>query len=243
MREASAQADPDGCTPVRGLTYPRSVTLSPDGRNVYAASDGSSAVAEFARDARTGALRQLGGRDSCIATIGGPAVHECPRRTGGLGSAFGIGVSPDGRDAYVASAQDSAIAHFARNTRTGALSPRGCLTDSAAHTTDLCRKGGLGLRGAVSATVSHDGRRVYVAAFYGSSLAVFARDPKTGALRRMECVDDPVAPSRPAGPRCGRSASFIEGPRNVVLSPDGRYAYVPASVGADVAGFAITPVS
>jgi 6-phosphogluconolactonase (cycloisomerase 2 family) len=89
--------------------------------------------------------------------------------------------------------------------------------------------------------ISPDGHFAYVASFYGGAVAAFSRDPATGVLRqlagRAACVDDPHAPSKPATTRCPSHASGLEGPRDVTISPDGRSAYVPASVGGDIALF------
>ena len=75
-------------------------------------------MAVFARDRRTGALTQLPGTDACVSEDGtggdcadGVAL-DCPQ---------GVAVSPDGRNVYVASSSAHAVAVFARDRRTGAL--------------------------------------------------------------------------------------------------------------------------
>ncbi|HEY5052584.1 MAG TPA: beta-propeller fold lactonase family protein, partial [Solirubrobacterales bacterium] len=48
-----------GCAKAIGLDGPNSVAISANGRNVYATSRGSNAITSFARNPKTGALRQL----------------------------------------------------------------------------------------------------------------------------------------------------------------------------------------
>src|SRR5919108_3567567 len=50
------------CSTGRFVTSPEDVVVSPDGRFVYVASYGNHAIVIFARDRRTGHLRQLPGR-------------------------------------------------------------------------------------------------------------------------------------------------------------------------------------
>jgi DNA-binding beta-propeller fold protein YncE len=86
------------CSPGTGLAGARSVTVSPDGRSAYAASQGRSAVSVFDR-AADGTLTQKPGTAGCISETGaGPCVDGMA-----LDSARSVTVSPDGRSAYVAS--------------------------------------------------------------------------------------------------------------------------------------------
>ena len=54
------------CADGQALDRPRSVAVSPDGRNVYVAAETSDAVAAFSRDQTTGRLAQLAGTASCV---------------------------------------------------------------------------------------------------------------------------------------------------------------------------------
>jgi 6-phosphogluconolactonase (cycloisomerase 2 family) len=227
-----------------GLHEPRMVTVSPDGRNVYAAADLSYSVAAFSRDPATGGLRPLPGADACIEDAHAGSNGDCPSTADGLNFAFSITTSPDGRFAYVASVAGDAVAIFSRDPGTGALHPLpgddACVKDIHSKLAG-CRRTALGLDGAAAVDISPDGHFAYVASFYGGAVAAFSRDPATGVLRqlagRAACVDDPHAPSKPATTRCPSHASGLEGPRDVTISPDGRSAYVPASVGGDIALF------
>jgi DNA-binding beta-propeller fold protein YncE len=86
------------CLPATALNGAASVTVSPDGRNAYVASDFSDAVAVFDRES-DGTLVQKPGPAGCISDTG---AGRCADGTGLLG-ATGVTVSPDGESAYVAS--------------------------------------------------------------------------------------------------------------------------------------------
>src|SRR5438552_12090188 len=91
---------------VDGLDLVQAVTVSPDGRNVYAASFNDDAVAVFQRNTATGDLSFL-------------EVHR--DGVGGVDGLFGaisVAVSPDGNQVYAAGLGDSAIALFARDPMT-----------------------------------------------------------------------------------------------------------------------------
>src|SRR5262249_10552014 len=76
------------------------VTVSPDGSNVYAASETSNAIAVFSRDAGTGALSQLSGTAGCVSEDG--TSGNC---TNGLAltGALAVIVSPAGNHVSAAS--------------------------------------------------------------------------------------------------------------------------------------------
>ncbi|HEX6131083.1 MAG TPA: beta-propeller fold lactonase family protein, partial [Actinomycetota bacterium] len=101
-----AEFDGGGAT---GLINATTVELSPDGKHVYVASEGSDAVAVFARDAGSGELTFV---EAEFDGMGG---------VDGLDGAVSVVVSPDGDHVYVGSLEDDAIATFARNATTGAL--------------------------------------------------------------------------------------------------------------------------
>lgn len=77
------------------------LTLSPDGRNVYACATRSGTVANFRRDRETGKL-------TFLETLpdGGEA---------GAARAAGVGVSPDGRFVYVATEDGKSVSVFVRD--------------------------------------------------------------------------------------------------------------------------------
>ena len=103
------------CAVGAGLREAVFVTMSPDGTNLYVASQLSNAVATFARNTLTGGLTQLPGVAGCVSEDGsddGMAL-VCADGNGLLG-ALTVTVSPDGLNAYVASYISNALTVFTR---------------------------------------------------------------------------------------------------------------------------------
>jgi DNA-binding beta-propeller fold protein YncE len=208
-----------GCAVGRGLRAARPVELSGDGRNLYAGTLNGLAV--FARDRRTGVLRQLAGARGCVAESG---VEGCGRGRG-LAAVRALAVARDGRFVYAAARGDDAVTVFARSSRSGALrqlpGAAGCLSEQARA---ACGRG-RGLDGGRGVVFSPDQRFVYVTAEDGDSVAVFARDPRTGRLAQLAgragCLQ------RRGADACAE-LSTVASPHHVVISGDGRFAYVAA---------------
>jgi WD40 repeat protein len=100
----------NGLGGVSGLSDIWGLAVSPDGQCVYAASRAEGSLAYFTRNTMTGALT-FGG----VGTEGNGGVT-------GLANAREVSVSPDGKDVYVASANDDGVAVFTRNAMTCAPS-------------------------------------------------------------------------------------------------------------------------
>lgn len=216
------------CQTGHGLELPYGVAVSPDGKNVYVASLGSDSITVFVRDATTGALTQLSGDANCLSASGTDGC-EVAR---GLNGASTIAISPDGKTVYVAAdggspAVDGSVAVFARAPDNGALTQlagtAGCVSETG--------NGGAcsddrGLDGATSVAITSDGKYAYVASLFGDSVAVFARDPDTGALIQQPgaggCIADIGSPGDCA---MGHDLDY---PHAVALSPDDKYVYVAA---------------
>lgn len=162
------------CEDGRALRGARSVTVSPDGRNAYSASQFSDAVDVFSRERTTGALDQLPGSDGCVSETG--SLGECADGKA-LDDASSAAVSPDGRNVYVASQISDAVAAFSRDPRTGALTQLpgtdGCVSETGSG--GQCEDG-KALDGANAVTVSPDGKNAYVASFNSRAVAAFARE-------------------------------------------------------------------
>jgi len=228
-----------GCKPVRALAGPApflgsdAIAISPDGKNVYVASSSSNAIAVFRRNPRTGKLTQGAGAAGCIAANG----------AGGCGTAEGlegpnsVAVSPDGRNVYATSLDSNAITTFARNGSSGALtqaSGGGCIASVA---TTGCTAG-RGLDGPDVVTVSPDGRNVYVGAFKGNAVAVFTRDPSTGALAQPAGANGCI--SYAPGAECAGGLA-LGAPEGMAISPDGDNVYVAAALSSALDVFTRNP--
>jgi DNA-binding beta-propeller fold protein YncE len=102
------------CTVGRGFDEVWGVTLSPNGRNLYAVSSKVNMLASVARNRSTGRLTQLPGTLGCFIRAGGFGCREGR----GLTVAVAVAVSPDGRNVYVASEDIylGAVAIFRRVT-------------------------------------------------------------------------------------------------------------------------------
>jgi DNA-binding beta-propeller fold protein YncE len=212
------------CANGHGLNGAGSVAVSPDGKSVYVASPLTSAVARLNRNTTTGAISQPVGTAGCISEDGtGPCADGH-----GLEGASDVAVSPDGKSVYVASIF-GAVARLNRNTTTGAISQpagtAGCISEDG---TGPCANG-HGLEGARDVAVSPDGKSVYVASAFSDAVARLNRNTTTGAISQpvgtAGCISEDGT-----GP-CANGHG-LEGPRGVVVSPDGKNVYT-ASGGSD----------
>jgi DNA-binding beta-propeller fold protein YncE len=193
--------------------------------------------------AKPGTLTQLQGENGCLVDRFKPA-GSCARARAleGPGPFMGsraIAVSPDGRNVYVASSASDAIAIFARDKRSGALSQgRGTIGCISAGGIGNCAPA-IGLDEPNSVALSPDGRNVYATSRLGNSVTTFVRNPKTGGLRQLPpnfpgCISGLPLPGCVAGQGLGA-------PDVVVVSPDGENVYVGSFFGNAVAAFARNP--
>ena len=100
----------------------------------------------------------------------------------GLAGARSVAISADGRSAYVASAFSHAVAVFARDRRTGALTQLPGAAGCASRSEQGCA-GGRALAGAQSVAISADGRSAYVASHGSDAVGVFARQRRRSSPR------------------------------------------------------------
>ena len=219
------------CASGHGLLGARSVAVSPDGKSVYVAAQGT--VARIDRDTTTGAITQPAGAAGCISEAG---VGSCTVGHG-LKRPNGVAVSPDGKSVYVAASgsggSSGAVVRLNRNTTTGALTQpagtAGCVSETGAGP---CADG-HGLRLPLGVAVSPDGKSVYVGAGGSSALARFNRNTTTGAITQpggtAGCISETGA-----GP-CANGHAVS--PASVAVSTDGKSVYVTSQNSDAVARF------
>jgi len=200
------EAEFDGVGGVAGLDAAIGVAVSPDGQHVYVTGGSDDAVAVFSRDGTTGELTFV---EAEFDGVGG---------VDGLHWASEVTVSPDGQHVYVTGWTDNAVAVFSRSATTGELTFVEAEFDGV---------GGVdGLYQATDATVSPDGRHVYVTGGGDSAVAVFSRNGTTGELTFVEAEFDDVG-----------GVDGLYSASGVTVSPYGRHVYVTGAWDDSVAVF------
>lgn len=185
---------------VDGFESPMTVAVSPDNKSVYIAGAVDNGLATFNRDTITGLLTFR----SCLQDgRGGVDGMENPRA---------MAVSPDNKNVYVVSLEDSGLAVFNRDTATGALIYSMCFKRD--------KDGIQGLNGAISVVVSADNKNVYVASMIEKVLMVFRRNVSTGTLTYETSIENDF-----------ENVDGIWSPHCVAVSPDNKNVYVVASGG------------
>ncbi len=148
----------DGVGGVDGIDNAWAIDITLDGEDVYVVGFLDDSLSVFNRDAATGELtfvQQL--------TDGFDGVD-------GLGVAWSVVITPDGRHVFAAGFLDDALAVFRRDPATGELSFLGSLFDG--------EDGVDGLDGIAGLAVSPDGANVYAASSSEHALAVFLLSPE-----------------------------------------------------------------
>ena len=173
------------CTVIANyMPDPLSVSVSPDGANIYVDAGGSAeeidTVIIFSRNTATGTLTKLTGASGCLASA---ALNDCtvlnpaaqPARNF---DSKNVVISPDGLSAYIASFNWNMLLAFDRSTTTGALTLKsgaaGCFADAAMAP---CTTTANLLYAVNPVVVSPDGRNVYTGSAFTSNpnVAAFAR--------------------------------------------------------------------
>ena len=237
---ANASISGQSCTVITGLLdVPQALTISPDGKNVYAVASSSNTLLSFDRDTTTGALTQKSGADGCLSNA---SLSSCTTWLDGLFHVGAITVSPDGKTVYAVSgvpghSLSGKVTAFPRDSSTGTLSTAGstCVAsndDSQARCVVSVELFEL-TAAATKLVVSPDGRNAYLTARYSNSLAIFDRDTTTGALTRKSGTDGCIANASISGQPCTVIAGYMASPFAVSISPDGANIYVDAGGSTD----------
>jgi DNA-binding beta-propeller fold protein YncE len=217
-----------GCGVARALKGPgpfmgsRAIALSPDGKSVYVASSQSDAIAIFRRNPRSGVLTQPKGPAGCVAAKG---TSHCAIAIG-LDGPNSVAVSPDGRNVYATSRASNSISIFQRNQKSGALTQlpasAGCIAGVAIP---VCAVG-RALVGPDVVVISPKGENVYVGSFFGNAVAVFDRDPASGALTQpgdsSGCIAEAIS-------GCALGIA-LGAPEGMAISGDGASVYIASAL-------------
>jgi len=180
----------------------RDITLTPDGRFMYAAASGDQALMSIHRDDLTGQL-------SLTQTIENRTPDDI-----GLDGVYGLTISPDGLHLYAVGSQSDSLIAFEINSSDGSLSHLETEfqgvddpSDSGPPVSFMDRP--------LDVVVSPDGLQVFVTSDFSSSLSVFNRDVVTGLLTFQESFKDSVS-----------GISGLGGATGVSISNDNRQIYV-----------------
>ena len=181
----------DGEGSVDGLGGAAAVTVSPDGKHVYALGTYEDAMAIFSRDASTGRL----------------TFQNIIQDVSGIKGANAVAVSTDGRHVYVSGNSYGNLVVFSRNLASGNLTELQTLRENV--------DGVKGLRKARSATVSFDGKNVYVVSERNNSISSFVRNTSTGLLTFQAVLKNGVG-----------GVLGMSDPWAVAVTSTGEYVYV-----------------
>jgi DNA-binding beta-propeller fold protein YncE len=205
---------------VPSIESPAALAISPDGSNVYVVGQGTvNDLVEFSRNSETGLLTKIG----CITHSA--TSTECTAGAKGLELPYGVTVSPDGENVYVASFANEAIAEFKRDT-TGELTQltgkNNCISDAPASECGTATA--IGLKEAIGVVAI--GKDIYVGAGGTSTegdIAAFERGAE-GALTQLPgeegCIGEAII-----GCTHGSHAEHIQGTEDLAVSPDGNNVY------------------
>lgn len=193
------------------------VAVSPDGRDVYVASDWKTSFTEKYFDGLTHLRRNNStGSLNIVETY-----RETYFGTGMLaGNGMFIAFSPNGQHVYVTSNEYSAMTVFKRDLGNGQL------TTIEEH---LHRNGAVdGLGGANSVVVSQDGQHVYISSSKSglNSVATYSRNSSTGEVEFVEIESHGV-----------NGVEDMSGIVMAILNPSGSHVFVITNISKSVVVF------
>ncbi len=191
------------------LSSPGGIVMSPDGAQVYVTARMGNALLSFDRDT-TVASPDFGKLTWRSTHAGGPAGIVL-----GLQGAFGVDISPDGKQVYVAAQADNAVSWFDR-AADGSLSFGGVIKKGQANV--------HGLGGAQGVVVAPNGKEVFVTGNSDDSLSVFDR-ATTGAQLGDITIHRAVF-------KGDNGSVLLDDPGALAASGDDKFVYVAASGGS-----------
>ena len=163
----------DGVEGVDGPDGAIGVTISPDGKHLYAASCVDKALAVFSRNAPTGELTFVEAHKDGSGLIDG------------LAGAASVIVSPNGNQVYVAGTIYNTVTMSSRNSATVELTIAQIWRDGVG--------GVYGLDGASSIAISPDEKHLYTSGQDDDAVAVFSRSISSANLEIVKTGSlDPV---------------------------------------------------
>ena len=192
------------------LASASSSAVSPDGRYVYTTSSEDDAITIFERNVTTGDLTFV------------QSLRNGENEIIGLGGAYDVEVSPDGKHLFVTGSTDHSLVVFSRNNTDGSLILIQHIEDNVA--------GVDGLRGAYSIGMSPDGNTLYVTGSEEDALVVFNRNVVSGELSFVEMHKKGTG-------GIGNMAYPLE----TMVSPDGMNVYVSSLDDSSISVFSRDP--
>lgn len=158
---------------VQYINYPTSVKVSPDGNHVMVVGYADQAISCFNRNGLTGTL----------------TFNNVIRRTDLSGSAlegpFGMSISGDGKNIYIANTDGNSVDVFSRNINTGAITHQQNFENGT--------NGVSGLQATTALEVSADGQQVYVAGTGDDAMVIFDRNTLNGQLTYQSTFENNMA--------------------------------------------------
>lgn len=181
----------DGIDGIDGLEAAESVAISPDGSQIFVVGREDDALAVFERNANSGELTF------------NTTFKDNTNGVDGLDSPSSVTTSPDGRQIFVTSTADRALAVFDRDSSTGDLTFNTVFKDNTNGIDKLALP--------IAVAVSPDGRQVLVAS-KENALSIFDRDAISGELTFNSVLEG--------------SSQGVGLPDDVTVSPDGKQVFV-----------------
>ena len=195
-----------------GLNGAINVTVSGDGELLFVPAEFDDTLSVWRVNAEAGTLSR-----TALYQNGDP--DDAGKTIGGLNGAINLAVSGDGELLFVTSFNDNALSVWRVNAEAGTLSQAALYQDLNAFFPIAEVDGRFdGLRGAIDAALSSDGKSLFVTGFSDNTLSVWRVNAEAGTLRQTALYRD--GENRIDG---------LNGVFDAVLSSNGELLFVTAS--------------